>query len=46
MKERPARRNGHRSEMERGVGGEMKGRSDEERRGRVKVDQDADGMID
>jgi len=29
MKERPARRNGHRSEME---GGGMKGRSDEERR--------------
>lgn len=31
--------------MEGGRGG-TKGRSDEERRGRVKVDQDADGMID
>lgn len=47
MRERPARRIGHRSEMGNGKEeGGQGGWSDEERRDRVKVDQDADKMID
>lgn len=41
MRERPARRIAHRSEMEGGDEGEGVMRRD-----RVKVDQDADSMID